>query len=287
MNNTTFLNKILDFAKNDNRIRAVILNGSRANPKIATDIYQDYDLLFMVENIESFIEDKNWFSFIGKPILQQLPDTMILGNEQSIKKDSFTYLTIFEDGNRVDLTLFPIEKINSLKLESLSIIWLDKDDLFNDISPISDIDYQIQKPDESEFLEVCNEFWWTATYVAKGLARKEIIYAKDMMENVVRPMFLKMIEWKIGYENDFSVSIGKSGRYIQQFLDSSTYENILKTYSDYTLKDNWKSLFLMMEIFREIQLEVSKRMGFDINLKEADNSFGYIKRMYENIMDEG
>ena len=35
---------ILDFAREKNDIRAVYMNGSRANPKAPKDILQDYDI---------------------------------------------------------------------------------------------------------------------------------------------------------------------------------------------------------------------------------------------------
>jgi len=37
-----------------------------------------------------------------------------------------------------------------------------------------------------------------------------VIYAKDMLGTVVRPMFLQMIAWRIGYAFDFKISMGKS-----------------------------------------------------------------------------
>lgn len=35
---------ILNIANNDERIRAVYLNGSRTNPNVPKDIFQDYDV---------------------------------------------------------------------------------------------------------------------------------------------------------------------------------------------------------------------------------------------------
>jgi hypothetical protein len=45
---------ILDVAKADQRIRAVYMNGSRANPNIKKDKYQDYDIVYVVTETESF-----------------------------------------------------------------------------------------------------------------------------------------------------------------------------------------------------------------------------------------
>ena len=48
------LDLILSVAKNDERIRAVILNGSRVNDKIPKDDLQDFDVVFLVKELDSF-----------------------------------------------------------------------------------------------------------------------------------------------------------------------------------------------------------------------------------------
>ena len=48
---------IFSVANNDERIRAVYMNGSRANPNVGKDIYQDYDVVFMVTETKSFLLD--------------------------------------------------------------------------------------------------------------------------------------------------------------------------------------------------------------------------------------
>ena len=39
---------ILGFAKADDRVRAVYMNGSRTNPNVDKDKYRDYDVVFTV-----------------------------------------------------------------------------------------------------------------------------------------------------------------------------------------------------------------------------------------------
>ena len=53
---------ILEVAKNDDRIKAVYMNGSRANENVPKDMFQDYDIVYVVEETQSFIEDKDWGS---------------------------------------------------------------------------------------------------------------------------------------------------------------------------------------------------------------------------------
>lgn len=274
--------KILNIAQTDDRIRAVILNGSRANAKVTPDVYQDYDIVFIVKDFDQFLNDRNWINLLGTPILQQLPDEMELGKDENHKKFSSTFLMIFDDGNRIDLTLFPYEKFDiHFEIDSLTLILLDKDQLFKTIPEPSDVDYNIKRPTQKQFMEVCNEFWWTATYVAKGLKRKEMIYAKEMMENVVRPMFWQLLKWHIGNEHDFKVSAGKSGKFADKFLSEALYKAVLKTYSDANLENNWDALFLMLKIFKNEQKLLAEKLSFVWNQDEAENSSKYIMKLYE------
>ena len=229
---TEIKNLILDFAKQDDRVRAVLLNGSRANPNIKPDRLQDFDIVYVVDNLESFTSDHSWTNIFGEQIIFQLPDEMTFGDEGGNReKLSFAYLMLFKDGNRIDLTLFPKQKLKSdFKPDSLTILWLDKDNLFTNLPKSSEKDYHIQKPTEKDFIDTCNEFWWVSTYIGKGLLRNEIIYAKEILETVVRPMFMKVLKWKVGIENDFSVSFGKAGKFLKTYLSDDFYKKVLLTY---------------------------------------------------------
>ena len=57
---------ILEVAKNDDRIKAVYMNGSRANENVPKDMFQDYDIVYVVEETQSFIEDKDWVRVFGR-----------------------------------------------------------------------------------------------------------------------------------------------------------------------------------------------------------------------------
>ena len=65
---------IIGVAENDERIRAVYMNGSRTNPNIKKDVFQDYDIVYVVKETLSFINDKKWTSLFGEIAIMQLPD---------------------------------------------------------------------------------------------------------------------------------------------------------------------------------------------------------------------
>jgi aminoglycoside 6-adenylyltransferase len=273
------LELILDVARRDERIRAVILNGSRANPNAKKDIFQDYDIVYFVCNLETFTQNQAWIDVFGERLILQMPDEMNLPDyETDSERAGFAYLIRFKDGNRIDLTLFPLDKLKThFVFDSLSVLLLDKDSIFPKLPPPNEKNYLIRKPTEKEFADVCNEFWWVSTYVAKGLWRKETLYAKDFLENPVRKMFLKMLEWQIGIENNFSVNFGASGKYLPRYVSAAFYEKILLTYADAKPENIWKSLFLMAEIFEESAKTVAARLEFTYDTEESENVIKYLE----------
>src|SRR5690625_937503 len=95
---------ILKTAKDDQRVRAVYMNGSRTNPHAPKDIFQDYDIVYVVTETASFIKNKHWVNVFGDLLMIQEPDK----NDHSLGKPvdfahSYGYLMLFTDGNRIDL----------------------------------------------------------------------------------------------------------------------------------------------------------------------------------------
>ena len=270
---------ILNVANADDRIRAVLLNGSRAKPKVVRDIFQDFDIVYIVKKIDTFLQDHSWIDVFGERIILQVPEEMMVGEKH---ENSFHYLMLFKDGNRIDLTLFPFDKLETqYKQDSLTMLLLDKDKLFEKLSPSNDSDYLIKRPTEKEFNDCCNEFWWVTTYVAKGLWRNEITYAKEMLEIPVRGMFLKIIEWYIGTKTEFTVSFGKSGRNMKQHISCDLYKKILSTYPDSNINNIWNSLFIMTGIFSRLACEIEHTMDFKYNKEQEQNVIDYLKRIYK------
>lgn len=56
--------------------------------------------------------------------------------------------------------------------------------------------------------------------MAKGLWRGEIIYAKFMLDQVVREQLMKMLRWYIGMKTNFSKNPGAYGKYFDKYLEA-------------------------------------------------------------------
>jgi aminoglycoside 6-adenylyltransferase len=252
---------ILNIAREDDRIRAVILNGSRANPNSPRDFFQDYDFVYLVTDVASFRRDEHWIDRFGERMILQLPDDM-----QDPPPDinaGFGYLMQFSDGNRIDLNLYPVDRLGELEQDSLSILLLDKDGSIGCLAPASESGYLPKPPSLKAFSDCCNEFWWVGPYVAKGLWREEITYAKYMLDQVMRDQLMKMLTWYIGVKTQFSVNPGKFGKYFSRYLDPEFWQLLLKTYSNASYPNTWEALFAMCDLFRTAALSVAGHFGFE------------------------
>jgi aminoglycoside 6-adenylyltransferase len=271
------MNLILDVAGKDERIRVVAMNGSRANPRAPKDRFQDYDIVYMVTEMEPFISDNHWVKVFGEQIIMQTPERMNLFPPES-NTLSFHYLMLFADGNRIDLTFLPLgKKKEYIASDSLIVLLLDKDNCMPEIPISSDKDYWVIPPTKVLFNDCCNEFWWVSTYVAKGLWRKELLYANYHLNDCVRPMLIKMLEWQIGTETDFSLSIGKCGKYLEKYLSKETWDLLTSTYLNDGYDNIWNSLFICCDLFRESGKLVSKYFGYDYPLEEDRKVTSYLK----------
>ena len=252
---------ILNTAKDDDRIRAVILNGSRANPNARPDFFQDFDILYIVTDVGSFTADHSWIKCFGEMMILQLPDTM--GGESPRPGGSFGYLMQFMDGNRIDLGLIPVAKVGEIEKDSLSIVLLDKDSLIEPFPPSSEGGYLPKPPTAKEFFDCCNEFWWVSPYVAKGLWREEIIYAKAMLDNYVREQLMTMLTWYIGVQTGFSLNPGKLGKHFKRHLGPELWAMLEQTYSDANYDRTWDAHDTMCRLFRTAATGVAAHFGYD------------------------
>lgn len=272
------LELILSTAKEDERIRAVYMNGSRTNKNVPKDIFQDYDIVYVVRETGSFIQDKHWIDRFGERLFMQYPDEN--PDYPSDKENFYGWLMQFADGNRMDLHVETIEHAKKYILEDkLCQILLDKDQILPAVPPATDVDYQVKKPTQMQYLCACNEFWWCMDNVAKGLWREEIPYVQDMLNFHVRKELEKLLAWKIGIQTDFSVSVGKSGKYMYRWLREEEWNAYLSTYASAEVEDCWKAVMEMCDLFEGTAEYVGKQLGYEYDTVEGRNCRSFLEHV--------
>lgn len=268
---------ILNIARNNDDIRAVTMNGSRVNPNAKKDPFQDFDIVYFVREVEPYKRNKPFISQFGELMILQMPEDM--SSPSAADDGHYSYLMQFLDGNRIDLSFYPLEQIPRHTTDSLTITLLDKDHLIPKLPPPSDHDYLPKKPTEKQFDDCCNEFWWVNPYAAKGLWRDELTYAKYMLEVVLREELMKMLTWYFGIQTDFQQSPGKMGKYLKQSLDPEIWRHLEETYPDSQPEHIWESLIVMGNLFRKIGHSVASHFGFHYPEQDDKNVTAYLKHI--------
>jgi len=251
---------ILEFARQDERIRVVAMNGSRANPNAPRDAFQDYDIVCVVTEMAGYLVDDAWLDYFGKRVIMQKPDAMELFPPEG--RTRFAYLMQFEDGNRIDLTLLPRQELEQyLKEDSIIRILLDKDGSVRALPESSDRDYWIKRPTPGMFDDCCNEFWWLSVYVARGLARNELPYAIAHLD-YMRTQLMTMLSWQVGLEKGFDFSIGKQFKYLQQHVSDAAWQQLCATWNVGSPEACEEALVGLLTLFREVSKVIAQRFGY-------------------------
>ena len=180
------LNLILKTAKKL-QVEAVAMSGSRTDTKVQKDEFQDYDVVYIVDDFDNLTSDLSWLNQFGKRIIEQ----------HNVLEHRRLYLMLFEDGNRIDLTLCPKEHIKEwVDSEADFTVMDDPQGLFAPYAPTPKR-YWTAPASATDFDKSCNEFWWVSAYVVKGIHRNHLVYATDHLYGICQQELLKLLAWQV------------------------------------------------------------------------------------------
>ena len=253
------------------QVAAVALSGSRTDTKAPKDEFQDYDVVYVVDDIDNLTSDLSWLDQFGKRIIEQ---EVTLGHRR-------LYLMIFEDGNRIDLTLCPKDHINEwVDSEAGFTVLVDEKGLFESYSP-SPQRFWISPASETDFEKTCNEFWWVSAYVVKGICRKQIIYATDHLYSICQQELLKILAWQVASDRG-AVDIGKNYKYLFNYLPIEKEKEFSALLDFSSLDKITHSLFATMQLFYQEAQYLAQKMDFNYDREMAEKMMRYAE---ENLLN--
>lgn len=253
------------------QVAAVAMSGSRTNSQAPQDEFQDYDVVYVVENLDELISDLSWLGQFGKRIIEQ---EVRLGHRR-------LFLMLFEDGNRIDLTLCPKDYIQEwIDSEAGFTVLEDPEHLFEPYSPNIER-YWTNSATEKDFEKVCNEFWWVSAYVVKGICRKQVIYATDHLYGICQQELLKVLAWKVSSDRG-KVDIGKNYKYLFNYLPVEKEKEFSNLLDFSSIEKLSHSLFATMNFFHQEAQSLAKKLGFDYDKEVAEKMIEYAEERLLN-----
>ena len=272
-------------ASEDENILAVYYGGSRANPTITPDIYQDFDVVFVVKKIKPYIKDHSFIERFGEVLLLQEPDLLDarLGKLPFDFSNSYAFLTIFKDGNRMDISLKTLEAANQeLSEDKMNIILLDKNHYLKEIGNPTDEQYHNKLPTQAELDACSNEFFWCLNNVIKAIARDELTYAHTMYNVYVKEQYHKMIDWMLGVRYEGKISSGKLGKFYKKYLSKDEYSLLCKSFPGVDYDSFWKAIDSLIEMFLYAAHYITEKTALTYSENDANGLKEYLSKVKNN-----
>ena len=259
------LNLILQTAKTL-QVKVVAMSGSRTDTTAPKDEFQDYDVVYVVDDLDNLTSDLSWLDQFGTRIIEQ---EVILGHRR-------LYLMLFEDGNRIDLTLCPKDHIQEwVDSEADYTVLKDEKGLFESYTT-SPQRYWTNPASPIDFEKACNEFWWVSAYVVKGICRNQLIYATDHLYGICQQELLKILAWQVASDNGV-VDVGKNYKYLFNYLPAEQKKEFSDLLDFSSVEKLTQSLFATMTLFHQEAQAFSLKIGFPYDKETAEKMIEYAK----------
>ena len=247
-------------------VRAMLLTSSRTNPAAPVDLLSDYDVVVAVTDIQPYLANETWLEDFGKVlVVYRDPVRRTYGCE------TFTRVTHYQDGLKIDFSIWPAELIPRIAAEPhlpdfLDIgyeVMLDKDHLTGQLQAPTYTAFIPPTPTAESYRAVIDEFFNDSLYVAKYLWRDDLLPAKYSLDNFMKLECLRqMLEWRMEIARGWSVKPGANGRGLKRHVRPDMWAALERTYVGAEIAANWDALFQTIDLFRRVAIEVGDQLGY-------------------------
>lgn len=271
-----FLDRIIQWARSVEAVRAVVITGSLARADGSVDEYSDLDAQIITRDIEYLTRDDSWLDALGEvwirfPLRQEAPYRLMW----------------FAGGCKVDFQFVQLDEIlamresGELSEEYQRGYWvaLDKDELYADLPPSPRVFPSPAAPTQKEVEAAINEFWFEAIHVAQYIRRREFWVAK-FRDWTMKDNLLRLIEWHAQATGTGDVNTWLLGKRIMRWADDESAVAIEKIWSRWDAADMWRALLVQLELFRRLSRELHAALGSDYSEATHLRIEQYIRQLY-------
>jgi aminoglycoside 6-adenylyltransferase len=280
-NYESLTNSILDWAKQTENIRAIIMIGSRARTDGQADQWSDMDLLVIAKDIAEYIQTTSWIREIGNPLLTF--------TERAFD-GSYEVRVLFEGFLDVDFAMSdPEEAKDSLDEEEVRdifrrgfLVLLDKDDWSSYLDRSYDISRKPEISPQSLHNDI-HDYWYHCVWTAKKLLRGELWAAQNCLNCYMKRLLLRMLECTANLPGEQSTDTWHNGRFIEKWASPSNVQRLRGSFSDYDKKSLSRALQHQMDFFHDIAFRVAEEHRIPYPAEEVQRVKDWILKAAEEV----
>ncbi|MCY4465892.1 MAG: aminoglycoside 6-adenylyltransferase [Chloroflexi bacterium] len=274
--NHHLLSAIVDWARGEDAIRAVVVTGSLARQDGSTDAFSDLDAQIITVDIARYCQDDSWLDTLGEvwirfPLDKSLPYRLVW----------------FVGGRKVDFQFIHIDSIQAqidkgeLSDEYLRgyHVALDKDGFYQQLPPSPRIFPQPFAPSREQVERCLNEFWFEAIHVAQFIRRREFWVAK-YRDWTMKTMLLQVLEWHARATANAPTNTWLLGKRIHEWARRDDYAAITRIWAGWDAQQLWQALRTQLDLFAILSDELCAALGYEQPIGAREQIRTYIHALY-------
>ena len=253
------------WARGDPRIHAAVAIGSTERVDRPHDAWADLDLLFVVDDPNAWSADLRWVEAIG-PSWIRLVNASPLPGIQVVQ-------VMFAGGYDADLipispdqvAVFETPEVASEVFGHGATVLIDRSGAFSNLIdatgafPTATIQ-PVGPPTSAEFERTVNVFLYQAVWATKRLRRGERWRAHDDVDDYMRDLMLRMIEWHALARRVDGVM--PESRQLERWAPPDVQADLPATFAAYDDGSIAEALVRSRALFRRLAREVAERWSF-------------------------
>jgi len=269
-------NNLVDWAEEEDNVRALLLVGSRSRKVPPPDQFSDLDTILFCLNPTEFVESNDWlrnlgpfwFNYVDQPKYKE-PEQFALYNG-AVKIDVMIIKISESENLQSRLDIFPFQDV----LQRGFKVLVDKTDSHSQIIIPKDKNKGML-PGQAEFDNQIHHGLLLAIKFIRYFERNDLWRANDSLNNDLRNNLLVLLEWEAIAANP-NKDIWYDGRFIDQWGNPEVVSLFPQIFSGYQKENQRTGLKLFLQIYYELAVKIAEKLELDVPEKDFKRIFRYI-----------
>lgn len=257
--------RLIEYAKQDEAIKAVVAIGSSTRDEIKADEYSDLDLIIVTEDTEKWYSGE-YPNLLGNVNISFIEPTLGGGKERRC---------IYDEDRDVDMIIFTQSQFEEALRAGVASWVMNRgyEVLYDAIACEKEIGTYVKKGHSNptmsaeEFDNMVNDFYFHNIWAKKKVLRGELWSAKMCVDAYLKNYLLKTIEL---YCYEFEAKdVWHDGRFIDTWAGEHITEELSHCFAHYEKTDILNALKATNRLFEELTREIAVKKGYSYPEKAA------------------
>lgn len=270
---TEIKGKLLECARMDGSIKAIIAIGSSTREVVKADEYSDLDLFIVTREVDAWYSGE-YPEKLGDVSISFIEPTLGGGKERRC---------IYDEDKDVDMIIMTPEQFEeALKAGVCNWVMNRGYQVLYDINSYEEaikkyVTLRVSHPQmtESDFENIVNDFFFHNIWAYKKLKRGELWSAKMCVDAYLKGHLLKMLEVHC-YEIE-GKDVWHDGRFLDRWAGPAVIGDLQKCFAHYDAKDIKNALLETHELFIRVTREIAVKKGYRYPEKAFECAREYLK----------